>query len=869
MQLDYLKKLSEKTYFIPIILYYSIIETCNITMKKKSLSFMFVFAFILFVLTSAKATIYTVTTTTFGGAGSIQQAVNNANGNVGKDTIRFLIPGATPFTITMTSGLVLTDAVLIDGTSQPGYNPAAPSPVIELVNSPSSVFNVNVGASDIRSLGINNSQPGQQGIVYLTSNNKLTGCYIGLGLDGNTNKGNGSHGIVINPGSNGNIIGGTTLAERNIISGNNNGHGIIATNSSNNYIIGNYIGTNSLGTVAVPNVFMGIQIGNSSNNNTIGGASLDSSNLISGNKQCGIQISNGNYNRILGNTIGLQSDKSSALGNLSHGIDIVNCNYTQIGGIGAVSGNIISSNIGLGIQLTGSKFTSIKSNIIGTSQNTQIARGNLANGIQLFSNCPQTIIGGDHLTEGNIISASGGAGINFQNTGSNKTIIKGNYIGTDNTGTLALGNGAIGIILKSDSCIIGSTVPGEGNVIVDSRGIANIGGVIDTTGCGILIANANANVVKGNLIGVGADGTTPLPNIWDGINISVEIAGDSASNNIIQFNVIAYNLNNGISVGRSVIPTNVYPKERYNNLRFNSIFCNKKLGIYLELNKPTDWGNNGQVAPTINNALSTSSKIVGIANATLVNDSIDIYEMVDCPNCDLNPQGKTYIATVVPDAAGNWSYDHGSPITGTFIATATDAQKNTSQFSICFTPCKALATVSPATFTVQLEMNSAVPVTLTSSSTFSNINPIPGKIFWSLNTPDTTGAALFSTANSVNFNFSTTGAAGDHGPGLYTIYLIAKQTGCMDTVEAKLNIFFIPNVVTPNGDNHNDQWSVGNAPGQFDAKIYNRWGDLVYSKSDYTNEWNGDGLSDGVYYYLLEDKTQSKKSFKGWVQIMK
>ncbi|HWZ21587.1 MAG TPA: gliding motility-associated C-terminal domain-containing protein, partial [Cytophagaceae bacterium] len=460
-------------------------------------------------------------------------------------------------------------------------------------------------------------------------------------------------------------------------------------------------------------------------------------------------------------------------------------------------------------------------------------------------------------------------GINLD-PGSDRSIIKGNIVGSDINGTAHMGNGGIGIVFKSDSGIIGSTIPGEGNVIVDSKGIANLGGgVIDTTGCGILLANANANVVKGNLIGVGADGTTQLPNIWDGINISVENLGQNASNNIIQRNVIAYNLNNGISVGRSVIPTNVYNTEVNNDLRFNSIFCNKKLGIYLELNKPTDWGNKGQVAPVINNALSTSSKIVGIANINLANDSVDIYEMIDCPNCDLNPQGKTYIATVIPDAAGNWSYDHGSPITGTFIATATDAQKNTSQFSLCFTPCQATAVVSPTTFTVQLEMNSSVPLTLTSSSSFSPINPTPGKIFWSLNTPDTTGTAVFSTATSVNFNFSVAGGTGDHGPGLYTVYLIAKQSGCMDTTEAKLNVFFIPNIVTPNGDHHNDQWAVGNTPGQFDAKIYNRWGDLVYSKSDYTNEWNGDGLSDGVYYYLLEDKTQSKKSFKGWVQIMK
>ncbi len=821
-------------------------------MKKTSLktaTYSFVVMLLLLPLINSKGAIYQVTTTAFTGPGSISQAVTNANGNPGKDSIYFSIAGAAPFTIIMNPELVLNGDILIDGTTQTGYNPLIPVPVIQLRNSPAMAFIVNGGASEIRALGINNCA---LGIVYNTPNNKLKGCYIGLGLDGVTDSGNNGHGIIINPTSTGNIIGGTTLAERNIISGNNNGHAIIVTASSGNYIIGNYLGTNAAGSAAVANSFMGVQMDNSSNN-TIGGASLDSSNLISGNGQTAIQIIGGNFNRILGNTIGLQADKSSALGNSGSGIYLNNTNFTQIGGIGALSGNIISSNNSIGINIENSRSTSIKSNIIGTSQNTQLARGNMANGIQL-TNSRQTIIGGDHLTEGNIISCSSGAGINFEGGGSNKTIVKGNYIGTDNTGTLALGNNVIGVILKSDSCTIGGPILGEGNVIVDSKIF-----------CGLLIADASANTVIGNSIGIGADGSTAIPNKTDGINISVETNGKFCSNNIVQFNTIAFNNDHGINVGKA-LNNNINNNERNNDLRFNSIYCNIKLGISLNLTNPADQGNNGKVAPIINNALSTSNKVVGLANGLLPTDAVDIYEMTDCINCDLNPQGKRYITTVFPDAAGNWSYDQGSPITGTLIATATDVLRNTSQFSLCFTPCKAIAKVDPTEVSVQLEMNKTIPVTLVSSSIFSTLTTEPGKLFWSIGTADTTAPYLFSKAPSVTLDFVL---GGNFGPGNYEIYLIAQQSGCKDTTTVKIKVFFIPNVITPNGDQFNDRWVVGNGPGQFDAKIYNRWGDLVYSKSDYSDEWDGTGLGDGVYYYSLEDKTESKKLYKGWIQIVK
>lgn len=64
----------------------------------------------------------------------------------------------------------------------------------------------------------------------------------------------------------------------------------------------------------------------------------------------------------------------------------------------------------------------------------------------------------------------------------------------------------------------------------------------------------------------------------------------------------------------------------------------------------------------------------------------------------------------------------------------------------------------------------------------------------------------------------------------------------------------MPNVFTPNGDGYND-FLVFAYLEQFPGSklwVYNRWGNLLYNSSNYKNDWNGDGATDGVYYFILE-----------------
>ncbi|TXK51987.1 T9SS type B sorting domain-containing protein [Pontibacter qinzhouensis] len=82
-----------------------------------------------------------------------------------------------------------------------------------------------------------------------------------------------------------------------------------------------------------------------------------------------------------------------------------------------------------------------------------------------------------------------------------------------------------------------------------------------------------------------------------------------------------------------------------------------------------------------------------------------------------------------------------------------------------------------------------------------------------------------------------------------------------------------PNVFSPNNDGNNDTWAIenlGNYPNT-EVSIINRWGNEVYRSSNYKNDWTGDNLSEGTYYYMARVKQcdGSDKVYKGFVMIMR
>ncbi len=182
----------------------------------------------------------------------------------------------------------------------------------------------------------------------IASNNSVLNNIIGTNAAGATGLGNSQNGVIVD-GAQGTIIGGS-LAERNIISGNTLA-GIAVLAADGTTIRSNIIGANSTGTSAVPNG-SGISLDSATSSN-IGGGTVNDGNLISGNTGAGILVmAASNFNNIEGNLIGTKLDGTSALGNGSHGISFPNGTSAsnRIEGFGA-SSNTIAFNGGAGISL--------------------------------------------------------------------------------------------------------------------------------------------------------------------------------------------------------------------------------------------------------------------------------------------------------------------------------------------------------------------------------------------------------------------------------------------------------------------------------------------------------------------------------------
>jgi gliding motility-associated-like protein/uncharacterized repeat protein (TIGR01451 family) len=89
----------------------------------------------------------------------------------------------------------------------------------------------------------------------------------------------------------------------------------------------------------------------------------------------------------------------------------------------------------------------------------------------------------------------------------------------------------------------------------------------------------------------------------------------------------------------------------------------------------------------------------------------------------------------------------------------------------------------------------------------------------------------------------------------------------------QINPFFIPNVITPNGDGKNDRFVIKGLQkfSRTEIVIFNRYGDHVYENQQYENDWSAQGQVAGTYFYVLKgtDTEGRIHEFKGWIQVIK
>jgi S-layer homology domain len=305
------------------------------------------------------AATFTVTNTNDSGAGSLRQAILDANANPGVDTIVFNIPGAGVHTITPMIPLPpVADQVVIDGYSQPGSaeNTAVigTNAILQIEIDGSTAGGIGVdlnGAatshSIVQGLVVNRFSTGVE--VDNSSDVVVRGNFLGTDPSGMSARPNDSGAQC---GANAALIGGTSPGDRNLVSGNTAGtfSGALLLNglASNVTVQGNLIGTDATGLHALPNVGGLAAYGTG---NTIGGTASGAANVVSGNSLYGMWIEGSIV--IQGNLVGLAADGLSPLGNATDGIVIHESNDSVIGGLGAGEGNEIAFNLGHGIDNAG------------------------------------------------------------------------------------------------------------------------------------------------------------------------------------------------------------------------------------------------------------------------------------------------------------------------------------------------------------------------------------------------------------------------------------------------------------------------------------------------------------------------------------
>jgi CSLREA domain-containing protein len=212
--------------------------------------------------------------------------------------------------------------------------------------------------------------------LYIAGGGVVEGNFIGTTAAGTASSANGS-GITVSSGTW--LLGGTSAAAANVVSG--NAHGGIGLHSCTCTILGNFVGTNAAGTAAVPNGGPGVYAAGTGNE-TIGGPGAGERNVISGNTGHGIDLQDSVWATIQGNRVGTTKNGTKALGNGGDGIHVAATGPDDWSGsrstlIGSASDtgafNTIAFNGSAGVRVSGS--TTNKIEIRGTSIHDNTGKG--------------------------------------------------------------------------------------------------------------------------------------------------------------------------------------------------------------------------------------------------------------------------------------------------------------------------------------------------------------------------------------------------------------------------------------------------------------------------------------------------------------
>jgi titin len=473
------------------------------------------------------------------GAGSLRQAILDANANPGADTIAFNIPASDPghvyYKDNNGAGISLANVTPTAATDDSAISDIDPDYAhswwsIQLATPLPPITD----ATTIDGC----SQPGT------SANTQDWGDNATLRIEIN---GNGMSGF--------NLLGATI---QGLVINRFGGSGITTPNGGTNVIKGNFIGTDVSGTQALGNSADGITVSASGNflNNTIGGTTPAARNLIAGNVGTDVNVSGNGFlpgsTLVAGNFIGSDRTGTVVVSDNYRALFVFNAPGTQIGEGVPGGGNLI---VGISAQrnvyIYQSSDTILQGNRFGTDATGTISLGQ---GTDIQVSFSQNLLigtdghGSNDTAERNIFAADLTLG-----PGANQNVVAGNYIGIDATGNNRF-SGAFGVGIFSDSLFASDCNWIGVNPVHSARSDHDrnvIGGAVTIRDGG---AGADHNVVAGNYIGINASGTTGLaPNgtdvvIFGGSCNLIGAEGKNIADDVLERNVIGGIGANGISI---------------------------------------------------------------------------------------------------------------------------------------------------------------------------------------------------------------------------------------------------------------------------------------------------------------------------------
>jgi hypothetical protein len=307
----------------------------------------------------------------------------------------------------------------------------------------------------------------------------------------------------------------------------------ITLNSGSNVVIGNWIGVAPSGTTAKPNS-VGVRVLSSQGNAIGGAQSALARNVISGNSSNGVVIggAGATLNAVEGNYIGTNALGSAALPNLGNGVHVVDSPNNGIGGLTAASGNVISGNGGEGVRIDGaSSFSNIvRSNAIGTNATQTGSIGNSASGVYIRRAPGNSVIGNTISGNlgfagvaicGNLGGFCGGFDVGTQTSNGDGNVVQSNSIagnvqrGVSLDGVANTAVGTAGTNNISSNGLNGVVIFGAGatgNQIALNAINSNTGNGVLITGAGNVGNRVQSNSFINNTalaIDLGGDGVTP------------------------------------------------------------------------------------------------------------------------------------------------------------------------------------------------------------------------------------------------------------------------------------------------------------------------------------------------------------------------